>query len=225
MMKQIIPLIRLDDPGSFIPARATNSRILAIRGQDLITKKGFPNSRFYKIKHCGGIHSYLNYNGIVLLSFIMRDDLLEKINTTIYTDLIDGVKPNYWTTPDCPSYNLERIHSRKQISRSYQMTKEIIALCPDSRPIGHVKGADEEQVRKHYEELHNLGINIFLLHTGDFFRHGDDGQIQKAKHYATIIKKKDNILLLYGFGSQKRLEEFSFADGCLTFSHYVAALN
>ncbi len=225
MMKQIIPITRLDDPGSLIPVRAVNSQSLVVRVQDLITESGVPNSLFYKIKSCGGIHACLNYVGVVILSSVMRDNLLEKIDTTIYVDLIDGIKPDYYTTPDCSSYDLERAHSKKQISRSYEMTKQIIALCPDVIPIGQVKGADEEQIKQHYQMLHTLGIKIFIFHTGDFFRNGSDEQIQKAKYYASLIKKKDNLLLLYGFGSQKRLEEFSFADGYLTFNHYVTALN
>ncbi|MFH1311508.1 MAG: hypothetical protein ABIH65_03830 [Nanoarchaeota archaeon] len=226
-MKYIIPVIRLDNLSSLLPARAMNCDKIVVRAQDLLSKKkALSNYLFYRIKHCGGIHNFLRkfgYGGCIILSFIMKDELLEKINETILCDLIEGLKPDYYTTVDCESYDKDMPHSKRQIVEACRKTINLMRLCPEYKIIGHVKGCNERQIISHFHLLEKLGIKIFLLHSGDFLRHGDKNQIQKVKYYAGLIKKKDNIVLLYGFGSQKRFEEFSFVDGYITYSHIVNA--
>ena len=223
-MKHIIPVIRLDSKKSIIPAKILNCELIVVRAQELLTKRGIlPNYIFYNIKEAGGIHRFLNYNGIVILSFVMKDKLLEKIDVPICCDFIEGLKPDYYTTPDCESYDLELSYSKKQIRKICKRTVELISLCPEYKVIGQIKGCDMNQIIAHLNFLMHLGIKTVMLHIGDFLRHGNRNQIQKAKCYASLIKKKNNVLLLYGFGSQKLLEEFSFADGYITYSHIVNA--
>ena len=224
-MKTIIPMIRLDDKESIPPVRTINSGIMVVRVQDLITKGTAQlNELFYKIKRDGGIHKHLDYRGKVILSTIMRDDLLKKVGTPIYSDLIEYLKPDYVFSIDCETYDNEHSYSIKEIRSSLIKTLEIRRLFPEIKIIGLVKGCDRNQILKHYKILKGIfGIDIFAIHTGDFFRNGDNNQIQKVKCYASLIKKEDNVVLLAGFGSQTRLEEFSFADGCITYAHMINA--
>ena len=225
-MEHLIPVIRLDDLTSMISVKAVGCNMIAIRAQDLVSKKkALPNYLFYKIKHLGGAHAFLKYNGTIILSFIMKDELLEKVDETILCDLIEGLKPDYWTSVDCKSYDKDISYSKKQIVSACKKTINLIKLCPEYKMLGQVKGCNESQIVSHFQLLEKLGVRIFLLHSGDFLRHGDKNQIQKIKYYAQLIKKKDNVVLLYGFGSQKRLEEFSFIDGYITYSHMVNARN
>ena len=224
IMKIIIPIMKLDNRKSIIVAESANPKLIVVRAQDLLTKKGADLSElFYKIKSSGGIHKFLDYNGKIILSFIMRDNLLRKTGVPIWSDLLDGLKPDYFMTPDCETYDNEYDYSKKQIKKCLVETIELMRLFPEIKPIGLVKGCDRNQVLIHYRILKNLGMKIFVLHSGDFFRHGDNGKIQRLKAYASLIKEKDNILLLSGFGCQKRLEEFSFVDGFITYSHMVNA--
>ncbi len=225
-MKIIIPTINLTTRKSIIVAKSINSKLVAVRAQDLLTRKGGDLTElFYKIKNSGGIHKFLDYRGKIILSSIMRDDLLKKTNIPIWSDLLEGLKPNYFMTPDCETYDNDYNYGKKQLKKSLIETIELMRLFPEVRPIGLVKGCDRSQILFYYNILKNLGIKIFALHSGDFLRHGDSGQIQKLKNYASLIKKDNNLLLLSGFGSQKRLEEFSFVDGCITYSHMVNAQN
>ncbi len=221
-MEKIIPVIRLDIKESIIPAKILNCKTIVVRVQELLTKqKGQLNYLFRNIKKGGGIHKFLDYRGVVILSFVMKDELLKNIDIPICCDLIEGVKPNYYTTIDCQSYDLEISYNKKQILDICKKTTELRALCPEYKIIGHVKGGDRTQIVAHFHFLENLGVRIFMIHMGDFLRHGDRNQTQKGKCYANLIKKDSNKLLLYGFGSQKLIEEFSFADAYITYSHIV----
>jgi len=223
-MELLIPTIKLDNQESIPPAKAINPKIISVRIQDLLKKHSIQlNSLYYKIKEVGGIHKYLNYNGKVILSSIMRDDFLRRINNSIIFDILENIKPDYFITSDCETYNNEFDYSKQQIKKSLINTMEILRLFPEIKPIGLIKGCERNQILAHYNLFKKLGINIFVLHAGDFFRQGDESQIQRLKAYANLVKKEDNILLLAGFGSQKRLEEFSFVDGYITYSHMVNA--
>ena len=225
-MKLLVPTVKLDNKESILPVRAISPPMIVVRIQDLLTKKRVQlNELFYKIKRAAGIHSFLKYNGKIILSTIMKDYLLKKINAPIYFDILEGLKPDYYITIDCETYDNESEYSKKQLKEACLKTMELIKLFPEICPIGLIKGSNRKQILGHHNFLKRLGINIFILHAGDFFRHGDNKQIQKLKNYANLIKKKDNILFLYGFGSQKRIDEFSFVDGYITYSHMVNAQN
>jgi hypothetical protein len=225
-MRLLIPTVKLDNQESIPPAKAINPKIISIRVQDLLKRHSAQlNSIYYKIKEAGGIHKYLGYKGKVILSSIMRDDILRKINNPIYFDVLENLKPDYFMTSDCESYDNEFSYSKKQIRRSLINTVEVLRLFPEIEPIGLIKGCERNQVLAHHKFLKGLGVKIFVLHAGDFFRHGNESQIQKLKNYASLIKDEDNTVLLASFGSQKRLEEFLFIDGYITYSHVVNAQN
>ena len=226
MTKGLIPLTRLDCENSKKLARAINSPIIVIPIYDLITNVTADfNKTFKDIKACGGIHNYLNYDGFVILSLIMRDDLILKSSPEKYSKIIKGIKPDTYTSVDGGTYYKEDSKSLKEVIRLSKETKELMNLCPDIKPIGHIKGCNPIQIKLHLEYLKKLEINTFLFHVGDFFRNGNESMIQQAKHFCSLIKKEGNTLLLYGLGSPKRMLEFSFADFYITYSHFVNARN
>jgi len=224
-MEGIIPLVKLDNRESIKPVRAVNSRTIAVRAQDLI-KKGTAqlSELFYKIKRSGGIHRYLDFKGEIILSTIMRDDLLMRVSNTLFFDLLEGLKPDYLLTIDCETYDNEYSFSRKQIIESLTRTVELMTLFPDIELIGLVKGCDRHQFLAHYRILKRLGIRTFAIHAGDFLRAGET-QTQRVKSYASLIKEDNNAVLLAGFGCQRKLEEFSFVNGYITYTHMVNAQN
>ncbi len=222
MIKTIFPIVRLDYRKTLDIARAVNSPVIVVRVQDVISKKtGNPNYIFKNIKKLGGIHNFLDYNGIIILSLIMRDDLIWKFSPKQYAEIIRGLKPDTYTTVDGATYYKKEKQSFKELLRLSKETRELLTLCPDIKPLGQVKGCNSTQIKLHLKFLKSLGINHFIFHVGDFFREGDESMIQQAKHFCSLIKNKTNKLFLYGFGSQKRLIDFSFADGYITYSHVV----
>jgi hypothetical protein len=224
MVKTIFPLVRLDYIASLESARALGAKGIVIRFQDLISHKtGEPNNRFKKIASTGGIHKFLGYNGFVILSLIMRDDLLEKLTPEKYALIIKGIMPNAYTTIDGQTYEKQESFSLKQIKKISVDTYKLLRLCPNILPIGHVKGCNEYQVVKHRDILEKMGINIFIFHVGDFSRNASSNMILRARSLSYKIKKENNILLLYGLGSPRKFLEFSFADFYISYSHIINA--
>jgi|SRR3989344_3082197 len=226
MTKGMIPLTRLDCKNSIRLAQAINSPVIVIPIYELISNiTAEPNSLFKKIKSSGGVHKFLNYHGVIILSLIMRDNLILKCKPKQYAEIINGVKPDTFTTVDGATYNKQDRKSWKEVLRLSRETKELIKLCPDVKPIGHIKGCNPIQIKLHLKYLERLGINTFMFHVGDFFRNGDESMMQQAKYFCSLIKNKNNTLLLYGMGSPTKMLEFSFADFFITYSHFVNAKN
>ncbi|MFA5061408.1 MAG: hypothetical protein WC494_03790 [Candidatus Pacearchaeota archaeon] len=224
MTRGIISLVRLNCQNSIKLAKAINSPIITIPIYDLISRNsGKPNKIYHKIKSSGGIHAFLNYNGNIILSLIMRDEVIWKFSPEKYAEIINGIKPNFYTTVDGGTYQKQDKDSMEELVRLSTETKELLDLCPGIKPIGHVKGCNSVQIKLHLNFLKKLGINLFLFHVGDFFRNGDENVIQQAKHFCSLIKNEENTLLVYGLGSPKRMLEFSFCDLFITYSHFVNA--
>ncbi len=203
--------------------------VIVIRLQDLLClQSGKFNSTYYEICEVGGIHNYSIYRefkGKIILSLVMRDKLIAGSNPyNIYAQAINNMHPDFWTSTDGETYEGEEEKSWREINRCFQETKELMRFCPNSKPIGQVKGCNERQIELHTKMLKSLGIEYFILHVGDFFRHGDRNMIAKAKSYALVIRKHAKHLTLYGMGSQSRILEFSFADAYANFSYMVTAL-
>ena len=155
----------------------------------------------------------------------MRDDLIWKSGPEKYAEIINTIKPDAYTTVDGGTYNKQDIKSWKEVIRLSKETKKLIELCPDIKPIGHVKGCNSVQIKLHLEYLKGLGIDTFMFHVGDFFRNSNEPMIQQAKHFCSLIKDEDNTLLLYGLGCPKKMLEFSFADFFITYGHFINARN
>lgn len=225
-MTELYPVVKLNDPSLRDIWKGLDLPYLVVRLQDLITSSsGKPNKTFYEVKFKGGIHNYLDYGGKVILSLVMKDKLILKFSPKLYAEIINEVKPNYFTSVDGETYDREEKTSFQEILRCVNETKQLINLCPNVTCIGHVKGCNESQIHTHLNQLNSLGIKHYLFHVGDFFRSGSKEMINKAKHYASIIRKKAYKLILYGMGSQKKLIEFSFADAYVSFNYFVKAIN
>jgi len=226
MNSKIAPLVRLDCKNSIKLAKDINSPIIVIPIYDLISDAtAKPNQLFKKIKSLGGIHNFLDYHGIIILSLIMKDELIWKFSPEQYAEIINNIKPNTFTTVAGATYNKQDSKSFKEVRRLSKETTELLKLCPEIKPIGHVKGCNSIQIKLHLEYLKQLGIKIFIFHVGDFLRSGDNSMIQQAKYYCSLIKDSGDTLLLYGLGSPKLMLEFSFADMFITYTHFVTASN
>jgi len=225
-MVTLSPVVKLDDKNTFEVIRVVPIELATVRLQDAILKSTFRFKKtFNEIISVGGLHNFLNFQGKILLSFVMRDEIIAKFNPNKYAAVIKSLNPDLYTTIDGETYEGEFSLSLKEIGRIHKQNKELLALCPDYHPVGLVKGCSMKQIDYHIMLLKSLGIVDFIFHTGDFFRHGNPEMISRARNYLIRIRKHARHLYLYGMGSQKRLLEFSFADVYISFKHFVTARN
>jgi len=220
------PLVRLDDRETFRVIDVVPVKLVTVRLQDLILKKTFRLKKTYHdIISAGGLHSYLDFKGEILLSLIMKDEIIANLSTKKCAKLINSLKPDLFTTLDGETYEGEFSYSWKEIERINEENKVLLKSCLNCKPVGLVKGCSEKQIDTHVDFLKSQGIDDFIFHVGDFFRNGDVTLIRKSRSYCSRIRKKARKLYLYGMGSPRRLIEFSFADVYITFTHFVTARN
>jgi hypothetical protein len=220
------PIIKLDARETFDVLRVLPIELATVRLQDLVLKDTFRFKKtYYDIVSAGGLHNFLHFRGQILLSLIMRDEIIAQFTPKKYAMAINSLIPDFYMTINGETYEREYSLSLREIKRIHADNKILVALCSKYQPIGLVKGCTEKQIELHINLLKSLGIKDFALHVGDFFRHGDVTMIRKARSYASIIRRHAKRLILYGMGAQERLLEFSFADVYVSFNHFVTAKN
>lgn len=219
-------MVKLDSRHTYDVLRAVPVKLAVVRLQDVVSERTLRfNKTFHDIVSAGGLHNHLGFSGPIMLSLIMKDEMIAKFSPERYAFCVNSLMPNLYTTTDGETYDGEYVVSWEEINRIHQNNRKLIALCPRSSPVGLVKGCCVEQIESHIELLKSLGIADFVFHVGDFFRHGDESMIRKARHFSYRIRRHARSLILYGMGSQRRLLEFSFADVYVTFNHFVTAMN
>ncbi|MEK6982072.1 MAG: hypothetical protein AABX38_04035 [Candidatus Micrarchaeota archaeon] len=192
--------------------------------QDLLQNNGKNfNKTYEKICNADGFHNFLGYNRKIFLSTIMRDKTLFGCSVDMYTELIRNLKPDYFMTLDCETYEGENNLAENELYRVLRESKEIITKCSNSSPIGLVKGACLSQIQEYSYALSLMNIKQMIFHIGDFLYRGDNLMIEKARRYASTIRTNCETLALYGIGSQCHFRKFYFADAFITQSHYVNA--
>jgi hypothetical protein len=223
-MVKYYPTIKLNQPSIRNVWKGLLLDVIFIRLQDILCSKTSKlNNIFYDIQAAGGIHAYLNFDGIIILSLIMRDKLISMFDENRYAEVIKAIKPDCITTVDGETYEGEEVKSLDELKRMVMQTSKLLKLCPEVVPIGQIKGCTEKQILFHLDMLKALGITKFIFHVGDFFRNGNKDAIARAKKYITAIHKQTDSLILYGLGSQKRIYEFSFVNGYASLSYFVKA--
>ena len=220
------PIIKLGDTRTHMHRHMTTTPIIVVKAQNLLSKDGFRFTfLFEKIRHAGGLHNYLQFNGIIILSPIMRDQTIFGFAPSSYTSMINAMKPDYYITPDGETYFDKERRSDFEIQRILKDTSHLQRACPASRPIGLIKGCTISQIEEHTRLLSQLGIRIFVFHAGDFLCRGGRREIDFAKRSALMIRRKVPKLLIYGIGSGHYFSIFNYADGFLTQSHFINAFN
>ena len=225
-MVALYPIVKLDAKETYEVFRVAPVECIVVRLQDLVSKITFEFNKTYQdIVASGGLHNFLGFGRHILLSLIMKDEIIANFQPSKYAAAIKALLPDSCTTMDGETYEGEYWVSSREIERIHSDNKELLNLCPNCRYIGLVKGCSENQIEHHTRLLRSLGITDFVFHTGDFLRHGDPNMIKKARSYSYRIRKRVNRLFLYGIGIQNRLIEFSFADAYISFKHFVTAKN
>jgi hypothetical protein len=225
-MTVIYPIIKVNQPSILNVWKGLDVKFLVVRVQDLVSPITYEyNKAFYDIKQTGSIHNFLNTDKKIILSLVMKDDIIYNFDAKRYIDIIKTLKPDFFTTVDGWTYEGEHKISWSEIKRCMIQTIEIIQACPDVVPIGQIKGCSKQHLSTHISLLKSVGIKKFIFHMGDYFRIGDRKMMAIGKTYAAYIRKHVDELILYGMSSQRRLTEYSFADGLITLGYLVKAIH
>lgn len=222
----LAPIVKLSDKSTFDVFRVCSLPLVVVRLQDLVSKRKFKfNTLYSDIVSRGGLHEYLGFDGEILLSLIMKDEMLSHLKPIQYAEAINSLLPDSSTTVDGETYEGEYSLSVSELRRVNKENEELSKLSPKCTLYGLVKGCTQHQIEEHIGHLKALGIEDLVFHVGDYFRNGDPNLIMRARDYASMIRRYARRLILYGMGSQKRLLQFSFADIYATFNHFVTAKN
>ena len=220
----LAPVIKLGETKTYAPWFESHCLAVTIKAQDIVNSSGRSfKPLFGQIKSAGGIHSYLNFQGNIILSSIMKDKTIRNFTPEMYADLIRTLKPNYYITPDGETYFGEKNLSAYEIKRMIEETYFLLGACTKSKAIGLVKGCNMMQIEWHADKLKSMGISTLAFHAGDFICQGNNRSIHQAAHFAARIRKKASMLIVYGLGASINLGRFSFADGFITQSHFIDA--
>jgi hypothetical protein len=205
-MVLLSPIIRLDTKESFSVIEAVPLDLVVVRLQDLISKSNFKFTElFNQIVACGGLHKFLSFDGKILLSLIMRDEIIANFGPVRYAEAINSLCPDLFTTVDGETYEGEVWLSAKELKRINSENQQLLALVSGSKPVGLVKGCTPSQIENHAKLLVAEGMGELIFHVGDFFRLRDLMMIKRARMYSLIIRKYAKSLILYGLGSPKRI--------------------
>lgn len=92
-----------------------------------------------------GLHDYLGFDGKILLSTVMPDELIDRLETKNYFRLINDLKPDATMIPDNYTYtDVPLYQSWSQTIRLVSFANDF--LKPDTPLIGLVKGANLRQM-------------------------------------------------------------------------------
>ena len=178
-MIKLIPLVKLDTPESFIVLKAEHVDLIVVRLQDLVSESTFKfNDTYEEIVSVGGLHKFLGFNGEILLSLIMKDEIIANFSPKMYAEVINSVKPDKYTTVDGETYEGEAWLASKEIERINLENRELMRLTTEFTPVGLVKGCTTTQIEDHAKKFEALGVNEFIFHVGDFLRNGDRQMIK-----------------------------------------------
>ncbi|OPY37889.1 MAG: hypothetical protein A4E35_00944 [Methanoregula sp. PtaU1.Bin051] len=195
---------------------------VVIKAQQILSTDGKRTNKIYdKIKAAGGIHPFLGYEGIIILSSIMPDKAIYGFSAEAYAEMIDAIRPDFYLTPDGETYLGEIEISALEISRVVSDSKYLIASCLHSHPIGLIKGCNLQQIDNHTVQLLELGLSRFVFHAGEYLCRGTLCATDMGIAFASAIRKRVPWLGIYGIGAMKSLRSYSFADGYITQSHFV----
>lgn len=223
--KYLCPVVKFRSALTY-PDKSQAIPAVVVKMQDFLRENGTPKvSAIRRVECLGGLHEVLDYSGRVILSPIMPDSILMKINFETYAYLIETLQPDQYITPDCTTYTGFAEDSRNQIDHILEITIKLLDRFVDSAPIGLIKGSNLSQIDFHLENLLELGVNQFCLHAGDFLYKGSKHSKNQIIDFARYVREKVPYLMIYGVGSKHYFQRFNCADVYVTNSHFMQAFN
>jgi hypothetical protein len=156
-----------------------------------------------------GLHGLLGFDGKIFLSTVMPDELIDKLRTEDYFNLIENLRPDATMVPDNYTYtDVPLYQSWSQTIRLVSFAKDFLQL--DVPAIGLVKGANLLQMDWVIRKQVEMGYVSFAMPARELF---EEGILDDFLPYVIRILKRSRKasgmnpeLLLYGVG--QRLERY-----------------
>jgi len=161
-LPSVVPIVSLKEPASY-DFGPLYIEALVVMFEDLFDEKVRE-----AVEKAGDIHSYLNFDGKVLASSIMPDDLITKENVFyLFLDTVDRLKFDAAIAWDSPVYDdIPLYDSWLNLLMGLKLTHELAA---GGMPVyGLAKGNTENQIKFSVENLAKIGIDAMALHASEY---------------------------------------------------------
>jgi predicted phosphodiesterase len=210
-LPSVVPIVSLNDSSSyyFDPLKID---AIVVTFEDLLDE-----NIHREVEKAGDIHSYLNYEGKVLISSILPDDLItQEAFFYFFLEIVDRLKFDAAIAWDSPVYvDIPLYDSWVNLLMGLKLTHE---LADWGLPVlGLAKGNVENQIRFSVETLARVGINSMALHASEYMmvRKEDSTVMQILYTYSGYLSKLAQSVLLVGVLNPKWLSFFenSFPKG------------
>jgi len=190
----VVPIVSLNEPASY------DFGPLAIDALIVMFEDLFDEEIRSNVEKAGDIHSYLNYDGKVLASSIMPDDLITGEDTFHYfLGTVDRLKFDGTIAWDSPVYiDIPLYDSWVNLLMGLKLTHE---LADWGMPVyGLVKGNLENQIKFSIETLARIGIDSMALHTSEYMVDFKvDGTVRQVLYtYSSRLSESAKSVLLVG---------------------------
>jgi hypothetical protein len=152
-----------------------------------------------------GLHDYLGFDGKILLSTVMPDELIDRLETKDYFRLINDLKPDATMIPDNYTYtDVPLYQSWSQTIRLVSFANDFLKL--DTPLIGLVKGANLRQMDWAIRKQVEMGYASFAMPARELF---EEERLDEFLPYILLTLKRSFRrnksgfeLLLYGVGAK-----------------------
>ncbi|MGC8934033.1 MAG: hypothetical protein ACP5LN_02665 [Thermoproteota archaeon] len=161
------------------------------------------------------LHDFLEFNGKILLSTVMPDELIDKLKIDDYLKLIEDLKPDATMIPDNYTYTDAPLYqSWSQTIRLVQLANEF--LCLDIPLIGLIKGANLRQIYWSLKKEIEMGYVSFVMPSRELFEQGLLNDV--LPYVLSMLKKlgktnnKNFEMLVYGVGRKLKYSRISYSN-------------
>jgi len=162
-----------------------------------------------------GLHDFLNFNGKILLSTVMPDELIDKLTKDDYLKLIKELRPDATMIPDNYTYIDVPLY------RSWSQTMRLISLANDFLDldiplIGLIKGANLRQIYMSLKREIEMNYVSFVMPARELFEQGLLNNL--LSHVLIMLKKLGRVnnkkleILIYGVGRKLGYKGISYSN-------------
>jgi len=188
---RFVPVVRLTDERSWFWNDLPLPWIV-VRLAELVKDKALMQSVSSR-----GLHEFLGFNGKILLSTVMEDELLDELMPKDYVRMINDIRPDATMTPDSYTYIDDPLClSWEQTLKQATFSRAFSEL--DIPVVGVIKGVIWKQIAWSVERAIELGCSSFAIPSRELAELGLLDGVISAVTNVLQKSKMDAQLLLYG---------------------------
>ena len=214
-LPRYVPVVRLTDESSWFWNDLPFPWII-VRLAELVKDKALMQKVSSR-----GLHDFLGFDGKILLSTVMEDELLDELTPNDYIGMINDIRPDATMTPDSYTYIDDPLClSWEQTLKQAVFSRAFSEL--DIPAVGLIKGVIWKQIAWSTERAIELGCGSFALPSRELAELGLLDGVISAVTTALRKGKEDAQLLLYGLSYPlRKRSEFAYSG----LSWFIGAKN